>query len=73
LYVQDYGKTNTAKTQAVENRRKDFAIHQEFHVGLKAASSGGKLFLEAARNQEWSGTGRGLKRNPRNGRNHQRN
>jgi hypothetical protein len=30
----------------VQNRRKEIAIHQEFHVGPEVASCGGKLFLE---------------------------
>jgi hypothetical protein len=37
---------HTAKTQAVEKRRKDIAMHQEFPVEPKAASCGGKLFFE---------------------------
>jgi hypothetical protein len=35
----------------VENRGKDIAIHQEFHVGPEIASCGGKLFLESERNR----------------------
>jgi hypothetical protein len=67
---------HTAKTQAVENRRKDIEIHQEFHVVPEVASCGGKLLLEPERNQEWRGTGRILKRYPvfdHNGRYRQRN
>jgi hypothetical protein len=67
---------HTEKTQAVENRRKDIAIHQKFYVGTEVASCGGKLFLEPERNQEWSGTGCGFERYPvfvRNGRYRQRN
>jgi hypothetical protein len=52
---------HTAKTQVVENRRKDIAIHQEFHGEPKAASCSRKLFLAPKRNQEWSGTGRGIR------------
>jgi hypothetical protein len=48
----------------VENRRKDIAIHQEFHVEPEVASCGGNLFLEPERNQDWSGIGRGLERYP---------